>query len=83
MFAVAGETVTETEVGFGGGTGPDETDLDPELHEARTMATRKTRRKRKRGRSAEDIVRIVSEGEYGRGNWTEGQKWNSGKRSGE
>jgi len=65
-------------VGFGGWTGPGETDLAPELHEARAMAARKTRTKRNRGRSAEDIVRIVSAGEKGRGNWTEGQKWNSG-----
>src|SRR5271157_4399033 len=43
------------------------------------MAARDTSRNRKRRRSAEDIVRIVSESGAGRDNWTVGQNWCRGE----
>lgn len=52
--------------------------MEAEPQEARAMAARYTSRNRKRRRSAEAIVRIVSEREAGRDNWTVGQNWGRG-----
>jgi hypothetical protein len=57
ILAVVGETATETEAGGGGGGVV--TDLEAVPQEARAMAARNTNRKRKNGRRAEDMVRIV------------------------
>jgi len=74
MLAVVGETVTNTPAGgaVGGGTGL--TILVAVPQEASAMAARNTSRNKKRGRSAEDIVRIVSTAQEGWDNWTWGQK---------
>jgi len=79
MLAVVGETATVTEVGCVGCVGVVAV-FEPELQEASARARRDTSRNRKRGRSAEDIARIVSDGKEGGGNWTVGQKWGRGKR---
>jgi len=62
ILAVVGVTETETAAGGGCGVGPGVADLEPLLQEARAMAIRHTSRNRKNGRSAEDILRIVSVG---------------------
>ncbi len=53
--------------------------MEAEPQDARAKAARDTSRNRKRRRSAEDIVRIVSEREAGRDNWTVGQNWCRGE----